>query len=137
MLFNSEGKSYAYATSHQLSIDLDTTEVSSRDQGLVKGLIFNGYSWELSSENLFSMTDYLGMLQDMIKGTEITVLFGLKQETDKVVGNGDMDNWDIDTSNYIKGTVVITSLSVNAKSSGNATYSITFTGVSELEITKN
>lgn len=133
MLFNNSGTSYAYATKHTLKISLDTTEVSCREQGKVKGLIMNGYSWTIQSDNLYTERGYQDMFYSMINGKEITLRFGLKLDTsDKNVADGDIPYWTLDYSRYYEGKAIITSLQVNSQNGDNVTYSITFNGISEL-----
>ena len=131
MLFNDEGHSYAYATNHSLSITAETTDISSKDHGIWSAAEISKYSWEITSENLFTEDAYDALFDAMLKGEPITVRFGLKKETDntKTVADGDtvLPYWTAKDS-YYTGSVIITSLQANANNGENATYSVTLTG---------
>ena len=139
MLFDKDGKSYAYATNHTLSLTAETSDTSSKDHGMWSGVEVTKYSWEISSENLFTETDYYKMFDQMVTGESIKVRFGLKAENDptKTVVDGDYENWT-SGDHYLEGTVYITSLEANAANGENATYSVTLTGTGKLaNVTSN
>lgn len=133
MLFNSDKQSIAFATNHTLSITGDAVDVSSKDHGVWKGNSVNKLSWEISSENLYTEDGYDYMFEAMISRTPITVFWGTKLETDenKSVADGDYDNWTTDGT--YTGDVVITSLTANANTGENATYSVTLTGTGSIK----
>ena len=132
MLFDSNGKSYAYATNHTLTITAETSDVSSKDHGIWGGSEVAKYSWEITSENLYTSEGYSDMFDTMITGQAITVRFGLKTDTgSQTVADGDLANWTAG-SHYYTGKVIITSLVANANNGENATYSITLTGTGAL-----
>ena len=132
MLFDEAGKSLAFATSHTLSISADAVDTSSKDHGIWKANEVNKINWELTSENLYTNGAYDTLMEKMVARQPITVYFGTKKETDadKTVADGDYTNWT-GASGYT-GKVLITSLSVNANTGENATYSATFTGTGKL-----
>jgi hypothetical protein len=78
MLFDSTGKSYAYATNHTLTITAETTDISSKDHGIWGASEVAKYSWEITSENLFTADSYNALFDSMIDGTAITIRFGIK-----------------------------------------------------------
>ena len=135
MLFDSTGKSYAYATNHTLTITAETSDISSKDQGIWGASEVAKYSWEITSENLFTTDSYNALFDSMIAGTAITIRFGLKSQTDntKTVVDGDYTNWTSKNTGYYEGKVFITSLVANANNGENATYSITLTGSGKIE----
>lgn len=132
MLFDEAGKSLAFATSHTLSISADAVDTSSKDHGIWKANEVNKINWEITSENLYTNNAYDALMEKMLARQPITVYFGIKKENDvdKTVADGDYENWT-GASGYT-GTVLITSLSVNANTGENATYSATFTGTGKL-----
>ena len=132
MLFDAEGKSLAFATSHQLSISADAVETSSKDGGVWASNEVNKISWELTSENLYTVNAYDKLMDLMLKREAIKVYFGTKKENDpeKTVADGDYDNWT--GAKGYTGKVFITSLTANAGTGENATYSATFTGTGKL-----
>lgn len=153
MLFNgSTGKSYAYATAHTLTITADTADTSSKDHGVWTGNEVAKISWEITSENLYTSEGFDSLFDDMIARKPIDVAFGLKQQgaPDSTVADGDYANWtpeykadatgeptaptaDTTTSKMYMGKVYITSLTANANTGENATYSVTLTGTGSIK----
>lgn len=132
MLFDNNGHSYAYATNHTLTITAETSDISSKDHGIWGGNEVSKYSWEITSENLYTSEDYGLMFDTMLTGEPVTVRFGLKVDTGtQTVADGDLEYWTSDSS-YYEGKVIITSLVANANNGENATYSITLTGCGAL-----
>lgn len=137
MLFNSSGNSYAYATNHTLTITAETTDISSKDHGIWGSSEISKYTWEITSENLFTSDEYDSLFTTMLAGDAITVRFGLKTEQadlSKNVADGDSDltHWT-SQSTYYEGKVIITSLTANANNGENATYSVTLTGTGSIK----
>lgn len=131
MLFDSNKKSLAFATSHSLSITGEATDVSSKDHGVWKGNSVNKLSWEISSENLYTEDAYDELFDKMVSRQPIEVYWSKKSETEanKSVADGDYENWStLGTTGCYKGMVLITSLTANAGSGENATFSVTLTG---------
>ena len=116
MLFDNDGHSYAYATNHTLTITAETVDVSSKDHGVWGASEVSKYSWEITSENLFTSEDYDKLFDSMLASKAITVRFGLKKT-------------------YYEGKVIITSLVANANNGENATYSVTLTGTGSIKKT--
>ena len=153
MLFNGEtGKSYAFATAHTLTITADTADTSSKDHGVWTGNEVAKISWEITSENLYTSDGFDSLFKSMINRTAIPVAFGLKQkgEADKTVVDEDYANWtpeykpdatgtptapeaDTTTSKMYMGMAYITSLTANANTGENATYSVTLTGTGSIK----
>lgn len=132
MLFNNDGHSYAYATNHTLTITAETTDISSKDHGMWGGSEIARYTWEITSENLYTTEEYDALFTTMMAGDPITVRFGLKQtpadpSMNVADGNMALPYWNSQNT-YYEGKVVITSLVANANNGENATFSITLTG---------
>lgn len=140
MLFNAEGRSIALATSHTLSISADTADINTKDHGIWGSTEVNKINWEISTENLYSVESFDNLFTTMMSRTPVDIYFGLKSET----GNGTVDEdgtpittgstdktWTKANGSY-KGKAYITSLTANAASGDNATFSATFTGVGAL-----
>ena len=128
MLFDAQGKSLAFATSHSLSINADSADVSSKDSGKWKANEVNKLGWEITSENLYTADSYDTLFTNMVSRTAIDVHFGLKKETTDTTSS----NWTKGTGVYT-GKAFITSLQANANSGDNATYSVTLTGTGEIK----
>jgi hypothetical protein len=135
------GTILGFATSHSLSITVNTTEVSSKDHGDYPGVIKQNTTWEVTCENLFcgQNWDELQMLLD--DDTPVTVSFvnvkgytskGIVHKEDGSAAYTDQpDAWEAGTA-IASGEAYITSLNVNAASGDNATISATFTGAGPL-----
>lgn len=132
MLFDKDGHSYAFATSHTFTMSAETADISSKDHGIWGASEVSRYTWSISSENLYTTEGYNEMFDSLVAGEPITVRFGLKTpQTDntKNVADGDtaLPYWTADNV-YLEGKAIITSLVANANNGENATYSIELTG---------
>lgn len=134
MLFDSTGKSYAWATNHTLTINAETSDISSKDHGIWGASEVSRYTWEITSENLYSTDAYDDLFDSLVAGEPISIRFGLKAENDntKSVADGDYTNWTA-ASGYYEGEAIITSLVANANNGENATYSLTLSGVGSIK----
>lgn len=138
MLFVS-GNSIAYATSHTLEINGDTTDTSNKDEGgggwesseIVK------LNWQATSENLFSVdgegNGFDNLFDLMVAKTPINAVFAKKSEAASVT-DVPTGGWTVGTPAYY-GKVIITSLSLNAPHGEYATYTANFKGVGALSKT--
>lgn len=139
MLFSNDGHSYAYATNHSLSITCETSDISSKDHGRYGASEVSKITWEITSENLYTTTDYDTMFTAMTAGEPIMVRFGLKQapsDPDLVPADGStaLPYWTSQNTFY-QGKAIITSLVANAPNGENATYQVTLTGVGKIQKT--
>jgi len=149
MLFDSAGKSIAYATSHTLTITADAADISTKDHGIWKGSEVNKISWEISSENLYTDDSYDALFTAMLTRQPVKVYFGHKIQNDpeKTVVNDDYPFW---TGGWVKdavstdvpetaatntgytGLAFISSLTANANTGENATFSLQLTGTGKI-----
>ncbi len=130
MLFYN-GNAFAWATSHTLTITGNTVDVATKDHGYWGASEVGNLSWEITTENLYSDDDYDTLFDLMVAKEPITVAFAKASNYSAnglVSVGGDVQAWTPDSSNFRSGQAVITSLSVNANTGENATYSATFTG---------
>lgn len=149
MLFDSNMKSLAFATSHTLSISGNATEISCKDAGVWTGSLVNKMSWEITSENLYCVESFKNLYNLMVLRQPITIYFGQASQysddgtqvsavTDEVKQEGinsPTGYWKYTTGGGgYTGKAIITSLQANANSGDNATYSVTLTGVGALEL---
>ena len=137
LLFNSDGHSYAYATNHTMTLTMETADISSKDHGQWGAVEASRLSWEITSENLYTTSDYDTLFAQMTAGTPITVRFGLKNtpaDPDMCPADGNMalPYWT-SQSTYYSGKALITSLVANAPNGENASYNITLSGVGSLK----
>ena len=133
MLFDSNGHSIAYATSHTLTLSGDTTEISTKDHGIYKGYEVNKIDWEITSENLYTKQEYDTLFSAMMNRKAVIVYFGTFNEDSKsgTVANGDYPYWT-GKAGYT-GAAYITSLVANANTGENATMSITLKGTGKIQ----
>lgn len=134
------GKSIGYATSHTLSISVDTKETSTKDSGgkwqtSEAGVI----SWTASSENLVSNDQqgvgYNDLVNYMINRTTVSGVFAL--EGDSNLPTTKLDNvptggWNPKNTYKLSGDMIITSVELNAPNGENATFTVQFTGTGAL-----
>lgn len=150
MLFDDSGHSFAFATNHTLSINGETSDVSTKDHGIYGSSMVNRITWELQSENVFPLdasgddSEFNDLFTHMTSRDEVTVYFGIKDETGSysgstigdglVQGKGNIteDYWTASGNFLYKGKVIITSLQLNAPDGEEASYSATFTGIGSL-----
>ena len=134
MLFY-DGKAFAFATSHTLTITGNTLDIATKDHGFWGASEVGKLTWEITTENLYSDDDYDTLFDLMQAHTPITVAFAKVSNYDanglKSVG-GTVEDWKPDATEYRSGLAVISSLTVNANTGENATYSATFTGAGPL-----
>lgn len=128
----------AFATSHSLSITMNTTEISTKDHGDFPSVIGQNITWELTTENLYSDGGETALWNAMKTMQPVTVKFAPATEYDNasaepgIVGVDSATDWTPGTA-IASGKALVTSLSVNAPSGDNATLSATFTGVGALD----
>ena len=128
----------AFATSHSLSITVNTSEVSTKDHGDFPSVIGNNITWEITTENLYSDNAESALWAAMKTMQPVTVKFAPASNYNNatsqkgIVGVESAVEWAAGTA-IASGKALITSLSVNAPAGDNATLSATFTGVGELD----
>ena len=135
MLFDSEQKSIAFATSHTLTLTSDVTEISCKDSGIWKEAKVNKLGWEITSENLYSTEEYTKLYAKWTNATPIVAYWGTTYTSAAETGNGvdsPVSYWIPDPAPLSYGYVLITNLSVNAASGDNATFSVTLQGIGKL-----
>lgn len=134
MLFVND-KPIAFATSHSLSMTVNTTEVSTKDHGAYPSVVAQSIGWELQIENLYSDEGNTALLPILKAKQPVTVKFA-KAGNWNDAGILDNENLEYTTGDIIaQGKALCTSYSINAPTNDNATISATFTGVGELDTT--
>ena len=132
------GKATALATSHKLTVNAETSDSASKDDGMWDEAIVSKMSWDASTEALVSAdgTDSYDTLFD---------LYLAKQPVELVMGTpANLSNdgvpeagWSVPTGTYYKGKALITSLDRTDAKGSNATFSASFKGVGKLEKVKS
>lgn len=131
MLFLSN-KSIPLATNHTLTINVSTADSSNKDVGGGAWATSEvaQFSWEASTDNLYSTKGASDLFAKLKAGTPIAAKFGVKSDNadDPLPGSG---SWTAPTE-YFSGNVIITSLEMTAQNGENATFSCTMQGVGAL-----
>ena len=109
MLFKND-QSLAFATAHTLTISGSTIDISSKD------------------------ADYDALFTAMINKEKVTVKFGHASNYD-VNGLGELSYWSPASTGLYTGEAFITSLTANANTGENATFSVTLSGAGALKHT--
>lgn len=139
-------KSIAYATSHQMNVNMNIKDTSTKDNG--NGMWENAeaglMSWDMSSNNLMSDSAQNGasmndLFELMLTRTPVDVAFSLqinnidysKKLAD--VFEAPSGGWTCDAANQYHGKALITSLNVTADNGEKATASVTFKGCGNLQ----
>ena len=124
------GKSIAFATSHSLSISMDTTETTSKDSG-GKWVTSNAgkISWEVKTENLFSNNGEGVTFEDLFD----MMTFALEKNSATKAAEVAKGGWLPSSTGTFSGKVILTSLEASAPNEDNATFSASFVGTGELK----
>ena len=132
------GTILGFATSHALSITVNTTEVSTKDHGDFPGIIKQNTTWEVTCENLFCGRNWDELQAMLNSDTPVTVSFVPLSNTAAEISKGivqpESGSESVQPTAWTAGTAIatgqayITSLNVNAAAGDNATISEKFTG---------
>ena len=131
------GSAIAYATSHTLSLTGNTVDISSKDHGFWGASDIGNLTWEATTENLYTESGFDGLFNAYLAKSEVTIVFGYASNYNvnglllgatATTGDTRPESWTADSTKGYQGKAVITSLTVNANTGENATFSCTFTG---------
>lgn len=132
-----DGKSIAFATSHKLTINVETVETTSKDDGgkwVSKAA--RKISWNCSTENLYSNDgeglNFSDLFDKMIAREPIEAVFCLEKDYATKADEVPEGGWVPSTTGTYTGQVIITSLEANASNGDNATFTASFEGVGAL-----
>lgn len=121
----------AHAQSAELTLDMDTVDVSSKDTGSWKDFIAGSKSWSISSDHTLSTdTNGFSLLFDKyITGEYVKVKIGIAKEAaeDGVPDAG----WTQDTTSgniALEGEAMVTALPLSMPNGASATFKMTLTG---------
>jgi len=143
-------KSIAMATNHTLSLSAETTEISNKDLGSGDWTAnsIRKFSWEVSTENMYTVSAYKKLFELMIAKQPVNAIFSVRKD-DMVQDSSSYFadwTWKYTASSgslltfdqeYYTGKVIITSLDVQAPNDDNATFSCTMTGTGSLTYYSN
>lgn len=136
---NNTVHSLAFATSHSFNISSETSDISTKDHGFWSAKEITRITWQITTDNLYTVDTFNELYDRMIARQPIEVYFCLKTPTERqgtpatVNLPGDTyDSWTPTTTtgeDGYYGKVYITSLDATAAAGDNATFSATFDGI--------
>ena len=141
-------QSIAMATNHTLTISTETNEISNKDlgSGTWAASSIKRFSWEASSENMYTISAYKKLFQLMTSKTKVLLTFGTPSSDSLIAGDASTGfaDWtwqDPSTGSRptgedctLQGYAYITSLDVNAPTDDQSSFSVQFTGTGQLSI---
>lgn len=139
-----EGRSIALATSHTLQVTANTTDTTTKDNGMWQSSEVTSFTWTMSSDNLVSCdttdsstygwgTDKLFALWKAAQPVQL--VFATTSHGHPYISDVSTADWVPNTSYVLaSGNALITSINVNAANGDNATMSVSFQGVGELTL---
>lgn len=134
-----QGKTFAYAQSHTLSMTGNTTDSTNKDTGVFGSNEVTSITWEVTCDYLYTEYDYDELFDLMMYRRPIMIEVAEVRnysENGLVSTGGDTVAW-IPSTITRRGYAVITSLNTTANNSESASYSITLTGSGPLTIVDN
>lgn len=134
-----DGKATALATSHRLSLNAETGDAASKDDGMWDEVIVTKMSWEATTEALVSADqneDSYDALYDMfISGNSVDVILGIPGNltNDGVPEAGWTSPATKTGQKYYTGKAIITSLERTDAKGSNSTMTANFKGQGKLD----
>lgn len=128
-------KATALATSHKLTLNAETSDAASKDDGMWDESIVTKMSWEASTEALVSadanVNSYDTLYDLFIAGQPVTLICGIPGNltNDGVPTEG----WQAPSTKYYTGQALITSLDRSDAKGSNSSMTVSFKGVGKLE----
>ena len=131
-------KPVGFATQHNLSVSLATTEVSCKDSGDFNSVTPQNITWEVTAENLYSDAGEATYMAAITNKTKVSLKFAKAGNyapagEQGVLGPDGHEEWTVGTV-IAQGEAYLTSFQINAPSGENATMSVTFTGLGALTV---
>lgn len=123
-----------FATAHSVTITGNTLDRNTKDDGFWGSSSIGKITWELTAECLYTDGDYDAMFDMMIRREKFMLRFARVKNYDAnglVAVGGHVNAWQPDVKGK-QGYATITSITANANTGENATYSVTFTGAGPL-----
>lgn len=132
-----DGKSIAKAKTHTLTINSDTIDVSSKDDGFYGASIPGKINWEISAENIYTEKAFDELYAKAQARQVFEVVFGRVTNYD-ANGLGEKDSWTPDSVNHTiyTGKVTLNNMTLNANNGEITSFSATLKGVGALKQTK-
>lgn len=136
------GEAIAFATTESLSIQANTTDVSTKSHGLYPSTIVNSIGWSCTVENLASDAGIkaLNALVEASKSnTPVHLKFGepANWDADGFVGTQAAPYWTAPSTCLAEGDAIMINYSWNMPSGDNMTMSAEFKGVGALTLAQS
>lgn len=132
IFYGSPAKAIAYATSHSLDLNAETSDSSTKDDGQWGSAEVTKLNWSASADAIIAsdQANYDALFDAMISGTEVDIVLGIPSNyADTGVPTG---GWTAPTTAKYSGKAIITSLTRNDAVGSDSTCSATFQGVGKL-----
>ena len=147
MLFNDQGKSFAFGTNSSLSIETAMDEISDKDTSVYGTQSPGRITWSISSDHTMDLGTFYTLFDWQQNQNKAKVYYGVRSgfkgdtnttwDPTSEVNNGTDGERTIDTYSYcLCGYVYLSSLSTTASDGDRANYSVTLTGAGPLEKVK-
>jgi len=142
MLFDDQGKSFAFGTNSTLSIETEMNDVSDKDTSVYGSQEPGRISWNITSDHTFDISTFYSLFEWQQDQSKKMVWYGLRSgykgsesfDPTSEVNNGTDGNRQIDTTAYaLCGYVYLQSITQTASNGDKANYSITLQGAGPLE----
>lgn len=132
-----DGKSIAKAKTHTLTINSDTIDVSSKDDGFYGASIPGKINWEISAENIYTEKAFDDLYAKAQARQVFEVVFGRVTNYD-ANGLGEKEAWTPDSVKHTiyTGKVTLNNMTLNANNGEITSFSATLKGVGALKQTK-
>ena len=135
-------KAVALATNHTLTLNTETSDTSSKDDGIWSDAEITRMSWTASSESICAYAgeaakdiSYEELIDMYMAGESVDIIVGIpKNKTNDGVPEGGWTVPDGESPSlaHYTGKALITSIELNAPNGDNSSISATFTGVGKL-----
>lgn len=133
MLFK-QGKSIAYATNHTMTVQCETTDITSKQSGgRYRSVRPRLISWQLTSENIYTQDEAVALYSAMNSAARLTVIMGRKSSGADSLDDASLNYWSPAQAGYWTGHAYVTNIQVNSPAGEKATFSVTLDGDGELE----
>ena len=131
------GKSIAKAKTHTLTVNSDTIDVSSKDDGFYGASIPGKINWEISAENIYTEKAFDELYAKAQARQVFEVVFG-RVANYNAEGLGEQDAWSPDSVKHTTytGKVTLTNMTLNANNGEVTSFSATLKGVGALKQVK-
>lgn len=95
MVFDENGNSLGFATSHTMNMSGDSSDLNTKDSGIWTETTVNKLNWEITTDNLFCIDVFENLIDKMFEEKPVTIYFGEKEGTDTDEIDSPYDHWRI------------------------------------------